>query len=1164
MSKHVISSTKITKSYQMSNSAKGYNGNQNNKIKQPISQTLIRKEIQKTFTGQAPSNMASYQANLIQNNIANNLDSSVGSSQRRGSYNQNLGAYGSKWRTSTNSTYNKTINTNLTGEDYCTCDDAREGFNCCTCYKRNTSNTLNKTFSSNDQNIYIQEGNNSTDYCNCDEKEKKIFSNQNSEYEKNQNILTEEELNMNNYCTCGQDQRSTFETSGKLTNKLQYSTNIMTSSPLQTTDNEERESNGITDVKKVVKTQVNVEIIRKQIREQVRQELEEEREQNEEQITWNGENYIQVIERLQYLSAQAPALRVQFLNDMMINRTIDKEPINVLIPIPDNYIQKQAQLEVLSEPQEEKEEKDLNLDLCPENVDLLNISHAYSIPVPSFNNLEIENEEMQIVGVPKESEKEPFVIENNTWDIKPSQRTWSGLMRPVRVNKLEIEVSTKTDWNSLLEKELADRLIVIAPKKEKKIKTKPKVVKVEEPEEELEEEAEIEEEPEPEEEIEEEVVEVEDEFAKEEREKRKAEREKRKKEKELKARKKDPKRFRKNKFTITYTQRLKRFKTIDIGDNEIITLKAEKRILEPAPDRPEKVIKQSPSTTLCLGGRGFNPDKHKWAPVPFNAQSMTIYKSKEKGPLETISTDKMLMPASRKKLQDWNTVNDLSTQSTINILTKEKKLIEQKTKTITVRGVAANKNDWNDKLRRQKGFKFGFIPSKKWNLKINKEIDLFYEQESDDVIINDDYNNVKGPEMRPVTATIIKVKEEEETSSVSSYDVFQNVIVKRTNYEYGLGGLGGNGSFFKKQGGFGGYGAYQIGLGSGGFGLLRDRKDLDFGINGIGGSKRSLEFGMTGIGSSNLLRDKRNMEFEFGGLTSKGKKNIDLGYEFSFRNGAGGSSLLRSRDGYDIGLGISGGKVGKSGYKYEYEFSGPSNNKSSISQTKIITGKSTGGIFNGNNNVMNAGNSFNKTDMNKNITGETFKFTNSSFADQGRQNLFKLRVSSNSENEQKNKYDKTVKSLANQTLNLIGNVNMTTSPNTMNAAMNNINVNSITSNSNNSATNMNAIRGMNAMSGMNIDAESGMNAASSMNAGSGMNAEGIMRIMSEGRMNASSGMRVGSNMNPISRMNAEKNARNMNFGMKMKDTRNVIIGDKKMKKIEFIREDPEETNFLKI
>ena len=71
-------------------------------------------------------------------------------------------------------------------------------------------------------------------------------------------------------------------------------------------------------------------------------------------------------------------------------------------------------------------------------------------------------------------------------------------------------------------------------------------------------------------------------------------------------------------------------------------------------------------------------------------------------------------------------------------------------------------------------------------MKICKEIDILYEQEVDDVIINDDYNNVKGPEMRPITATIIKVKEESETSSVASYDVFQNLVNRRSNFEYRL------------------------------------------------------------------------------------------------------------------------------------------------------------------------------------------------------------------------------------------------------------------------------------------------------------------------------------------------------------------------------------------
>ena len=62
MSKQVISS-RFTKSYQLTNSSHGYNGNRksfNNGIKKSIPQTRITKEIRRTFTGQNPSNIASY------------------------------------------------------------------------------------------------------------------------------------------------------------------------------------------------------------------------------------------------------------------------------------------------------------------------------------------------------------------------------------------------------------------------------------------------------------------------------------------------------------------------------------------------------------------------------------------------------------------------------------------------------------------------------------------------------------------------------------------------------------------------------------------------------------------------------------------------------------------------------------------------------------------------------------------------------------------------------------------------------------------------------------------------------------------------------------------------------------------------------------------------
>lgn len=48
--------------------------------------------------------------------------------------------------------------------------------------------------------------------------------------------------------------------------------------------------------------------------------------------------------------------------------------------------------------------------------------------------------------------------------------------------------------------------------------------------------------------------------------------------------------------------------------------------------------------------------------VPFNVQSMTIGKLRLTDPLKNISTDRMLMPASRKKSK---IINDYSEQSTI-------------------------------------------------------------------------------------------------------------------------------------------------------------------------------------------------------------------------------------------------------------------------------------------------------------------------------------------------------------------------------------------------------------------------------------------------------------------------------------------------------------------
>ena len=1120
MSKQVISSSKITKSYQISKSSQDGNGSHKNfkyERQEKIPQKGFTKEIQTKFTGQNASNfrpsqisehslrimtdnIASNRNDLLQNINYNNLDSSIGSLQQRSMNSQDVCTC-NKWKTDTHSSYNGTIQTNLTGAGYFTGDDTKEGSMGDKYYKRNTNKTVNRTLNLNDQNIFIQEGN-SSDYCNCDERrERQLFSNASSAFNENiQNIATDEDINTN-YCTCGQNHRSTLDSSGKNAKIVQtrYSTNMINTSnnefPLQTTDYEEREIRHRKNiVKKVVNTEINIEVIRKQVREKIRQEIKEEREKNKEQYLWNGENYIQVIERLQYISSPAPPLCVQFLNDMMIKKTENAGPIQVLIPIPDNYIQKQGELAVLGVPKEPEEEKDINEDLCPENVDLLNISHAYSIPVPSFNNLEIENEEMMIERIPKEppelkveqqtlycmgKEKEPFEIENYSWDINPSERMWSGVMRPVRVNKLVIEVPPKPDWNNFIRKESVNKINVKAP-------PKPKVQKPKEVEQVEEEEEEKEEEPEPEpveEEIEEIEEEVEEPISEEEIKPKKVE-------KKPKKEKKEPKKLKKNKFVITYRQNIKRFKKIDLGENEVITLKGEKRILPQEEKKVEKIVKPSENTNLKIGGKGFDADKYKWSPVPFNAQTLTIDRTHKELPLENVAIERMEMPPSKPRRQDWNLVNTLSSESKINLLTKEKVIKEQNIKTITVLGRPSDKNKWNEKSRQNKGPKVSFGPSKKkWALHICKENDILYEQEADDVIINDDYNNVKGPEMRPVTATIIKVKEEDDTSSASSYDVFQNIIIKKTNYEYGYGG---SSSLFKKKGGYG----YE------------------------------LDFGNGGLGMSSLMKRKKN--FEFG-----------------------------------IGVGAGAGSGSLSGNNF-------------ISQTKIIT---TG---NSQQNYMGSSNGGNfmyrgiggDRDLKNRISEENYKYVSfTSFGDQGKQSM-KLRVSS--ENAQKNKYDKTVKSLATQTKNLIGNMNMRDMNINMKENMNMRDMN-IDMKDNMNMADMN-MRGMN-MRDMNM--KNNMNTGGMYMRDMNMNTGGMyMRDMNmKNNMNTGGmyirGMNMKDNMNTggmyIRGMNMKDNmnTRNMNMGgmyvkemnMNMRDTRN-IIGERK--KVELIREENEQPNFLKI
>ena len=652
MSKQIISNKKI--SYKISKTSEEYTRNSKNAAKEITSQN---RSIQR------------FSNNIIskQNNIVNNLESSVGNMQQRSTDNQSICTCG-KWRTDTHSTYNGTIQTNLRSDENCTCDEGKD-ISLCNCYKKYTNKTTRKTKSYNSQNILIQDNN----YCNCDEKQKINLTSENEDNILKTNIATDVNANINTnmntqinkkVCICGKGEHE-FDINTTTSNDVQLDT-------IETKDNEERE-------KIIDTTKINQETIVVKKEEKRTINIQKEKQEIYE---WTGGIYIQIIERLQYLAAEPPELTVQFLNDLMIHRTLDNNPIQILVPIPENFIQKQGDIEVLAEKATANNE-----DICPESVDLLNISNAYSIQVPAFNNLEIENINMFINAQPKM--RNDLEIENyDDWNINATGRAWSGALKPIRTNKLGIEDDVvTTNWNDLVQKENIEKFEV-----ERSI-SKPR-----------------------------------------------------------------------------------RFKTIELGDNEVILLKAKKRFL--------KNYTQTEETNIRVGGKGFK--LKVWEPVPFLANSMTIERTPCAKKLEK-TTENLVMPPTRKRRQDWNLVCTPVTSISDNYLVKEKVLEQQKLNPITIIEDNQDKNKWKGDVRKQNGVKLLYpkqIKTKKFILSICKEINLFFEHEIDEVIVNDDYNNIQGPQMRPVVVTVIKVNEEDETSSVTSYDVFQNLIMKKTNINF--------------------------------------------------------------------------------------------------------------------------------------------------------------------------------------------------------------------------------------------------------------------------------------------------------------------------------------------------------------------------------------------
>jgi hypothetical protein len=194
---------------------------------------------------------------------------------------------------------------------------------------------------------------------------------------------------------------------------------------------------------------VNTTISNNSLQVQITESDDNEKNETREGIYWSiSDLFIQVMERLQYLAAEPPQLYVQFPTDLMIERTINNNPIRILIPIPDNYIQQQDHFEVIAK-----------------EVEKVKTQAKFGYLAKDQFEMFIKDKKIEI--------KQPLVQENHNLNIPKSQRMWKGPIQPVKTNKIIIQDAVR-NWNNLIKQEKVKNLEFKGEQKIKKEIIKPK------------------------------------------------------------------------------------------------------------------------------------------------------------------------------------------------------------------------------------------------------------------------------------------------------------------------------------------------------------------------------------------------------------------------------------------------------------------------------------------------------------------------------------------------------------------------------------------------------------------------------------------------------------------------------------------------------------------
>ena len=272
--------------------------------------------------------------------------------------------------------------------------------------------------------------------------ELKCTCNQNSDIQKNlQELKCTCGEGQNQNCTCGKSSAITgsnqikIKTTTTSTTKYNNSVNINN----QNIINEKKEISMSTEGKvcncaqrlKVSSQTTNINIEKSKI-------LKEK---------WNQRCVGQNNENLQILAAPQPELLIQCVQD--INVIQEPRPVQIILPVVPNEIDYPLGLEIYG-----KEKKVL---ICPENVENLDVSKAYSTIKPQFENLNIgQNENVFCERVQKKQEE--LNIDSNELALKKIKKSKYDI--PLTLESGEMFVKGQKDFNKENAVELTTKMNV--------------------------------------------------------------------------------------------------------------------------------------------------------------------------------------------------------------------------------------------------------------------------------------------------------------------------------------------------------------------------------------------------------------------------------------------------------------------------------------------------------------------------------------------------------------------------------------------------------------------------------------------------------------------------------------------------------------------------------